>query len=167
MGDVAALPFEDAWFDGYWSLGVIEHFRGGYEPVLREMRRVIRVGGYLFLTFPQMSWLRRMKARLGFYPLFQGERQEDGGFYQYALPVREVVRAFEANGFRLVEGRSRSRLKGLKDECSAMKPLLQRLYSGSSRLAGLARLALERLLPDAFGHSMLLVFRREGDASLD
>jgi 2-polyprenyl-3-methyl-5-hydroxy-6-metoxy-1,4-benzoquinol methylase len=26
LGDVQALDFEDEYFDGYWSMGVIEHF---------------------------------------------------------------------------------------------------------------------------------------------
>ena len=40
-GDVRALEFEDDSFDGYWSLGVIEHFPDGYEDIGQEMTRVI------------------------------------------------------------------------------------------------------------------------------
>ena len=67
-GDVRALPFPDNHFDGYWSIGVIEHFWDGYDAALREMRRVLKPGGYLFLTFPYMSPLRRWRARRGAYP---------------------------------------------------------------------------------------------------
>ena len=52
VGDVQNLAFSDRYFDGYWSLGVIEHFYGGYMPVIREMHRVLKPGGYAFLTFP-------------------------------------------------------------------------------------------------------------------
>jgi SAM-dependent methyltransferase len=68
LGDVRHLPFEEGFFDAYWSLGVIEHFYDGYDEVSREMRRVLRKGGYLFLTAPSMSRLRRLKAALGRYP---------------------------------------------------------------------------------------------------
>jgi SAM-dependent methyltransferase len=64
LGDVRSLvEFPDRHFAGYWSLGVIEHFWSGYEDIAREMLRVLRPGGYLFLTFPHMSPLRRVKAR--------------------------------------------------------------------------------------------------------
>ena len=68
LGDVRHLDFDDAAFAGYWSIGVIEHFWDGYGPIVQEMSRVVRTGGYLFLTFPYMSPVRRLKARLGLYP---------------------------------------------------------------------------------------------------
>ena len=33
LGDVRKLEFPDASFDGYWSLGVIEHFPEGYDAI--------------------------------------------------------------------------------------------------------------------------------------
>ena len=71
FGDVRDLPFEDASFDGYWSLGVIEHFYDGYQPIQNEMLRVLKPGGFLFMTVPAMSPLRQLKARLGRYPSFE------------------------------------------------------------------------------------------------
>ena len=70
LGDVRQLEFPDATFHGYWSLGVIEHFPEGYDPIAKEMLRVLKPGGYLFLTFPYMSPLRRLKTYFGAYPLF-------------------------------------------------------------------------------------------------
>lgn len=63
LGDVRKLPFDDNYFDGYWSLGVIEHFWLSYDDIASEMARVIRGGGYLFITFPMMSSLRQWKAK--------------------------------------------------------------------------------------------------------
>ena len=57
LGDVRNLPLEDDSVDGYWSLGVIEHLYDGYGDIFREMYRVIRRDGYLFLTFSHMERL--------------------------------------------------------------------------------------------------------------
>ena len=38
VGDLLALPFEDGYFAGCWSLGVIEHDPDGCDGLLREMR---------------------------------------------------------------------------------------------------------------------------------
>jgi SAM-dependent methyltransferase len=60
IGDVRKLDYEDCSFDGYWSLGVIEHFWEGYSSILKEMYRVLKPGGFLaffslhFLVFPQL-----------------------------------------------------------------------------------------------------------------
>ena len=35
--DVRELPFKSNFFDGYWSLGVIEHFYNGYDSIAIEM----------------------------------------------------------------------------------------------------------------------------------
>ena len=43
----------------------IEHFIDGYDAILSEMYRVIKEGGYLFLTVPSMSIIRKVKAALG------------------------------------------------------------------------------------------------------
>ncbi|MGR3318584.1 MAG: class I SAM-dependent methyltransferase, partial [Candidatus Anammoxibacter sp.] len=70
IADVRKLPFSDEYFDGYWSLGVIGHFYDGYDKVFHEMRRIIRGGGYLFLSFPHMSFLRNCKVRRNKYLSF-------------------------------------------------------------------------------------------------
>lgn len=47
-GDVRKLPFENNFFDGYWSLGVIEHFWEGFDDIAMEMNRVLKKDGYVF-----------------------------------------------------------------------------------------------------------------------
>ncbi|MBI3298633.1 MAG: class I SAM-dependent methyltransferase [Elusimicrobia bacterium] len=157
VGDVRGLPFPDASFDGYWSVGVIEHFRQGYAPIAAEMRRVLKPGGLLFLSFPHLSALRRLKAASGAYPAWHGREEE---FYQYLLDGRDVRADFAASGFRLRRRSGFDGLKGLKDEWPAAQPALQRLYDGR----GLASRALRRLLEPALapwaGHCSLLVLER-------
>lgn len=48
QGDVTALPFDDGTFDVVASFGLIEHFHD-VRPVIREMVRVLKPGGLLFL----------------------------------------------------------------------------------------------------------------------
>ena len=65
--DVRNLNFDDGFFDGYWSLGVIEHFYEGYERIIKEVNRVIKRNGFVFLTFPSLSFLRKFKSKWGLY----------------------------------------------------------------------------------------------------
>jgi ubiquinone/menaquinone biosynthesis C-methylase UbiE len=47
-GDIRELPYENYTFDGYISLGVIEHFTEGQDLMLNEAARILRVA-VLFL----------------------------------------------------------------------------------------------------------------------
>ena len=160
IGDVRDLPFPDDYFRGYWSLGVIEHFWDGYGVILKEMRRVLTNGGYVFLTFPYMSPLRRLKVKFRLYEEFKGNRPED--FYQFALDLKTVIKDFETIGFKLLNKKSMSGLKGFKDEINISRPLLQRLfdYQGENLWIRGFRFALDKLLT-AFcvGHMVFLVFK--------
>ena len=64
LGDVRDLKYKANSFDGYISAGVIEHFPGGYAKILNEIKRVVKPGGYIFVTFPHLSLLRRLKIKL-------------------------------------------------------------------------------------------------------
>ena len=48
--DLDDLPVEDESVDGYWSLGVIEHFYDGYGEILSEMHRVIKRDGFFDIS---------------------------------------------------------------------------------------------------------------------
>jgi SAM-dependent methyltransferase len=51
-GTATAMPFPDRSFDVLWSVWVLEHIPNP-EAALREMRRVVKPGGYLYL---QPAW---------------------------------------------------------------------------------------------------------------
>lgn len=160
-GDVKDLPFPDNYFTGYWSVGVIEHFWDGYEPIALEINRIIKDNGYLFLAFPYMSPLRKFKAGLGLYEEY--ETNETGEFYQFALSKREVVNYFESLGFALVRSIPFSSTKGLKDEILFLKPLLQKLYDykGNNRFINLFKSYLSIVVAPVASHSILLVLRKK------
>lgn len=161
QGDVRKLPFPDKYFTGYWSMGVIEHFWDGYEPIAREMARVIKQGGFLFLSFPYMSPLRKLKAALGLYGSREGE-QAEGGFYQFAIEKNGVISYFEKFGFSLVRTYPHSSVKGLKDEVSLLKPWLQHLYdySGNNRMINFLKSYLSIALAPVTSHCILLVLKK-------
>ena len=144
--------------DGYWSLGVFEHFQEGMQAQWEEAARVVRSGGYLFLTVPIMSPLRRLKARLNAYPAFI--EVPAGSFYQYAYSVQAIVSSAEVNGFVLVSARLFDGVKGLKDEVPALQPVLQSLYDSKNLFARVLRRFMDVALRSLSGHMGYFVFQR-------
>lgn len=163
-GDAFRLPLPSASFDGLWSLGVIEHFWDGYQGMLTEMRRVLRPGGWLFLSHPQMSPLRRMKAALGRYPVCRDTAAPDG-FYQFALPGDQTVAAVTGCGFEYVARRPLFGDYGLGEDVAPLKPAIRALgaYRGRNPLVRAVRGGLNRLCLGFSAHSVLLIFKRCGD----
>lgn len=161
-GDVRALPYNDDFFDGYWSLGVIEHFPGGYETILSEISRVLRPGGYLFLTFPHMSLLRRWKVGRQKYPdIIHIENWKDS-FYQFALDEERVKNHLKKYGLEVVKKVPFEGLKGLKDEVSGFtKAILTFFYANENTLVKVLRHFLTRLLAPFSSHAILLVVRKK------
>lgn len=161
VGDVRNLPFPDDYFVGYWSLGVIEHFWDGYQDILEEMRRTVVNGGFVFVSFPYMSLLRRLKARLGLYEESREDTKAD--FYQFALDPETVVNNFKTMGFTLLHAKPTSGLKGSKDEVTLFKHFLQRLfdYQGDNLAIKGLRFILDKLLSSFAGHMIFLVLRNE------
>jgi SAM-dependent methyltransferase len=164
FGDVRRLPFVDNFFNGCWSLGVIEHFYDGYGPIVKEMFRVLGPGGYVFLTVPTMSPFRKLKILLKRYPEFLETTKTREMFYQFALPHRQVRQFFEAAGFEYVQHRYWSWFKGFKDECSLLKPFLQGFYDGKTLFHKLVNRMLirpsERVFSPLLGHMSFFVFRK-------
>lgn len=162
-GDVSRLPLPDASVDGYWSLGVIEHFYGGYADIKEEMRRVVRPGGFLFLTFPSMSWLRRAKSRLGLYPSWDPSSAQLERFYQFALADGAVAADFEASGFEVVRRVPYLGVTGLCEELGAAGRWLNLRLSGPARPVRWLRAALDRVVRPVSHHVRLLVLHRLAD----
>lgn len=160
-GDVRRLPFHDNLFAGYWSLGVIEHFRQGYEELALEMLRVIRNNGYLFITFPYMSPLRRMKGRLGLYKLSGSGSVEN--FHQYALNSELVIRDFEKIGFKLIKVIPHDATTGLQHEVIRLRKVFQKLldYGPACRWAGYIQTIVNRSMSRMVGHCILLIFKKD------
>jgi ubiquinone/menaquinone biosynthesis C-methylase UbiE len=159
LGDVENLDFPDNYFDGYWSLGVIEHFYRGYHKVLREMHRVIKPGGVLFLSFPTISALRRVRVSCSAYPMYTESIAHETRFYQYALPAGRVSEDLNAAGFIKLETMKRNGVKGLGDEIRAAKSFMEKVSKGKSMKAAVLRALLEPVARRFAHHEWLLIFR--------
>ena len=163
--DVRDLKFPDNYLAGYWSMGVIEHFFHGYNDILNEMHRVVKPGGYLFVTVPVMSVLRRVKAYFGFYERVNNSVQNDlnkSAFYQFILPHEKIINDFKKKGLKFVEMRSKGGIKGLNDEIMIFKSLfrlISELRNKNIVFKSLSKL-LEIILSPLAGHMKLFVFRK-------
>jgi len=157
QGDVRSLELSDGEFDGYWSLGVIEHFWDGYADILNEAYRVLKPSGYLFLTFPSMNMVRDLKLRRGSFESWNSSSAPTG-FYQFALRPKAVAADVAEAGFEVVSISRRSGPKGFSDEFG---------MTGKSLFARVGRNMLGRLLVRALGHSCLIVARKPNGQHLE
>jgi len=162
-GDVRNMPFSNNFFDGYWSLGVIEHFYLGYDLILKEMSRVIKPGGYLFITFPYMSPLRRIKAIFERYPILKNINNEPDGFYQFALNHKQVRKDIIQYGFKPQISIPLDGFNGFKNEINL--PVITNLFhllqkSSNPLLKSLLYFFYFLFLPIS-GHSILMVFKKQ------
>ncbi len=162
ISDVQSLDFDDGFFDGYWSLGVIEHFFSGYEKVLNEMNRVLKPEGIAFVTFPYICPIRKVKRSLGMYEEYKPKELDEGQFYQFILDQRKVTDKFHKMGFKLIHSEPFDALKGLKDEVSILGPLLQRLYdySGKNPFIRLLRKFINGCMKGISAHMILIVLKK-------
>ena len=160
QGDVRSLKFKSDEFDGYWSLGVIEHFPDGYTDIISEMKRVIKPGGYLFLTFPAFNTFRRIKAQLNKYESLKVHPCDDPNFYQFALEPAKVINDLNKYGFTLEERRGCASLDGIAEETFMGFKSRQYINMISPRLGTILSLVLDKLLGKYIGHTILLVLRK-------
>lgn len=160
IGDVRRIDLADASLDGYVSAGVIEHFWEGYEAILNEMQRTLKIGGILFISFPYLSPLRQLKILLRLYPFARKGNMDAqvNNFYQYALSSSKVQADIEALGFQMLQFIKNDGIKGFKDEVTFLKPILQKVYDGK-RCQSL-RYIFDLILRPFAAHCAVLVLRK-------
>lgn len=99
--DLFAIPAADATFDAVVSLGVVEHAEDDPQRALRELRRVLKPGGVLFLSVPFDNWFRRLLYNHALR-LVEGNFRRRGRaveFAEYRFTAREVAHFLAATGF--------------------------------------------------------------------
>ncbi len=164
IGDLRSLDFPDNYFAGYWSNGIIEHLWCGYEDIANEMLRVIIPGGYLFLTFPYMSYFRKIKAKFRFYE--EIDNKNIANFYQFVLNEKDVIKDFEELGFKLIKKKPYNLFSGIKNEIQLLMPIVNLLLKCREKnfftkvVSFILESILSKICGFMFSHEILLVFRK-------
>ena len=108
VGDVTAIPYPDAHFGGYLSLGVIEHFTEGPEKAIREAHRVLKAGGIFLVAVPVCNIFMRLSSPLRFLKsrpwLRKFFKKPDDNHYWEQYFKRDALKSIlEKNGFDVLE----------------------------------------------------------------
>ena len=164
--DIRKLDFPDNFFAGYWSMGVIEHFFDGYDDILNEMYRVLMPGGFIFITVPVISRLRKLKILLGQYIEISDNKHKllnFSDFYQFILNRKKIINDFRNVGLNLVEIRNKGGIKGLKDEILILKVLFTHILELRNQNVFTKAMVkfLDIILSPITGHMALFVFKKE------
>lgn len=158
--DVRNLEFEDDSFDCYLSGGVIEHFWDGYNDIIKETHRVLKSKGYLIITIPFFSYLRRLKAHLGVYESFISSNEPDN-YYQFFLDHKQVIRNIEQIGFRNVEVMPYNVFLGLEKEFKFLAPALQNIELCKNPVTRNLTIFLRKSLKYFSSHTVLMIFQKD------
>jgi len=99
-GDIRRTEFEDASFDGYFSWGVFEHFEDGLQPCIAEAYRILKPGGFLFVSVPFDNIRHALRSGTS---VRRGQHADAGGarFYQWRLTRQELSRELCLGGFNV------------------------------------------------------------------
>jgi SAM-dependent methyltransferase len=151
VSDAADLPFEDESFDGVLAVELLEHLFDPLEAV-REFGRVLRPGGMLFVSLPNVAYWRR-RAEL----LLIGRFDPLGDDLSFHEPWRDPhIRFFTPAtlGTMLAAGGFTASVHGYAGALLADVPKVGRRLNGRS--SALYQ-ALERRLPSLLGRRIYAV----------
>ena len=161
-GDIRHTGFDAGSFGAYFSWGAFEHFENGLGDCIAEAHRILRPGGWLFISVPFQNWrhLLRDTRRLdrwdpGFRPgLGYGQAQR---FYQWRLTRPELQRELELRGFRTESVTPIHKLSGVGRWLQWDLPV----FRPGSRAYFAARRALSMVMPAShISHMILAVAER-------
>ena len=153
VGNVTRIKVPENTYDGYISVGVAEHRKEGPETFLTEAFRILKPGGYAYISVPYVNPLRRLKGQLGFYKL---KNQSKTNFYQYAFKRTEFSKYLLQAGFKIIETHGVAGYFGLKEELPGFFNLIDNI-KGGRRIRKYIKYAE---WVNIFGHMMLFICRK-------
>jgi SAM-dependent methyltransferase len=102
------FPYTDAWFSTVLCCELIEHLFEDPMHLMGEVNRILKPGGHLVLTTPNVAALRGISAILqGYHPGFfhayirPAESGEVDARHNREYTAREIHRLFENSGFEV------------------------------------------------------------------
>lgn len=154
VGDIRKLPFENDMFEGYVSLGVIEHFHDGQLEMIKEAARVLKPGGFAFISVPFYNDYRKLRTRMG---LWKGSSERS--FFESCMSVEELRHLMDQSGLDFVEAAFSNPVMTFMQE-TPLRPLYRPIEDVRYVRGGVDRL-FHMLLPlRYFGHMMMAVGRK-------
>jgi SAM-dependent methyltransferase len=159
--DIRRLCFGTGFFDAYFSWGVFEHFEDGLGSCIAEAWRVLRPGGYLFISVPFQNWRHIVRATRLPRPLNGSDHQQNGcgsrmRFYQWRLTMPELEQELVMRGFRLINIRPISMREGVSRTLTHEL----RLRAGTFVHKAAARLLAPLLPKRGFAHMIMAIAER-------
>ena len=156
-GDIRRTEFASESFDACFSWGAFEHFENGLGECLAEAHRIVRPGGWLFISVPFQNWRHILRDSCPLEHWDPGFDAKAGyaqahRFYQWRLTRRELQRELELHGFRVASVTPVSKLGGvgrwLQWDFRIVRP--------NSRAYFLLRRAFAAVMPASYVSHMIL-----------
>jgi len=162
--DVSRVPFADASFGAYLSLGVIEHFSDGPARAVSEAFRVLVPGGYFIVHVPRFSIFQRLKypvnllKRNSFIRKILGKEPRRYYWEQY-FSVSVLSGILKEAGFGIESVIPADHEHALMSFCSFLFRD-KKSYDGPSRLGAAAGGFCEKCLPWSSADSMIFICKK-------
>jgi len=103
QGDILCMPYEGGRFDVVLLLDVFEHLAYADQPkALQEIRRVLKPGGWLLISVPNMAHLN---SRVRLFLKGRLDRTDIETNHPGERPIGEYIALLRANGFRILQAR--------------------------------------------------------------
>jgi len=99
IGNICRLPFKNNCFNGYISLGVVEHFENvkDIESVFKEAYRVLKHGGYAYFSIPNPYAIHMLPEKI--LKLFHINM----GITHYLLTKNDILIFSRKVGFNIID----------------------------------------------------------------
>lgn len=153
QGDVLDIDKPDNYYQGYISLGVMEHSIEGPEPFLKEAYRVLQKGGYALISVPFINPIRKIKNTLG---CFNKDIPQGFSFYQYAFQKTEFSQLLNNTGFSIIGCTGVDGLFALRQELHFIFKVIDKIPGGFRIQEELKK----SKWINSFGHMILFVCKK-------